>query len=87
MYATHSPKPIPPADTPSVGAAFLVPLVLLGLLLVIAYPLQAFAITAGILAAKLLQRELKTFVARTRDRVREFPLPGVGTVRFRITPR
>lgn len=87
MYATHSPKPIPPSDTPSVGAAFAVPLLLLGLFLVFAYPLHALAVAGALVGAKLLQRGLAALVARNRSRVREIPLPGVGTVRFRIAPR
>lgn len=87
MYATYSPKPIPPADTPSVWAAFVVPLLLLGLFLVLTYPLYALAIAGAFVGAKLLQRGLTVLVTRSRDRVREIPLPGVGTVRFRISPR
>lgn len=87
MYATNAPKPVPPADTPSVGASFAAPLVLLGLLVVFTYPLYALTLAGAFVGVRLLQRGLKALVARSRDRIREFPLPGVGTVRFRIAPR
>ncbi len=86
-YAPYSPRPKPPTDTPSVGAAFAVPLLLVGLFAVLSYPLAALAAAGALAGVKLLQRGLTALVARNRDRVREFPLPGVGTVRFRISPR
>lgn len=87
MYATNAPKPVPPTDTPSVGGALAAALVLLGLLTAVAYPLTALAVAGVLVVARLLQRGLKAAVARGRNRVRELPLPGVGTVRFRIAPR
>jgi len=87
MYASRPPKPVPPTDTPSVGGALAATLVLLGLLFAAAYPLAALAVAATVLGARVLLRRLQTVVARSRDRVRELPLPGIGTLRFRIAPR
>lgn len=88
MYTTTSPRPKPPTDTPRAGAVLAVPLLLAALFVVLSYPLYALGATvAVVVGTKLLQRGLAAFVARHRDRVREIPLPGVGSVRFRISPR
>lgn len=49
--------------------------------------LAATVLVGGLAAAKLLQVGLAAAVRRARHRVREFAIPGVGTVRFRVRPR
>lgn len=88
MYTTTSPRQKPPTDPPRAGAVLAVPLLLAALFVVLSYPVYALvAAVAVAVGTRLLRRGLAAFVACNRDRVREVPLPGVGTVRFRISPR
>lgn len=87
---THTPygSPVPSTSSPTVASLLVVPLLLVTLLVVASYPLYAAAFFACVLAGLgVLQRGLAAHVRRTADRVREFDIPGVGTVRFRVTPR
>lgn len=86
-YTNLHVEPISPTDTSSVGGAFAVPLLLFVVLVALSYPVAALAaVLAVVVGGELLRRGLAALVARSRDHVREFSLPG-GTVRFRITPR
>lgn len=72
--------------TPAGLVAF--PLVLVGLLLAVAYPLAAATLLAGsVLALKTLQVGLAAVVHRAGNRIRKLTIPGVGTVEYRLTPR
>ena len=76
-----------PTDTPSVGGALAVPLLLFGVLVAFSYPVAALSTVVAVVAGSaLLRRGLAALVARSPDHVHEFSLPG-GTVRFRIAPR
>lgn len=87
-YTNPRSEPISPTDTLPVGTVLAVPVFLVGLFAVLSYPLYALSVAVGALAgARLLRYGLATLVARNPGRIREFALPGVGTVRFRITPR
>lgn len=80
-------RPTPPTDTPSVGGTLAAPLLLFGVLVALSYPVAALSTAVAVVAGGgLLQRGLAALIARSRDHVHEFSLPG-GTVRFRITPR
>lgn len=81
-------RPVSPSNTPPVGALLAVPLLIAGVMLALSYPVYAAATAIAVaVAVRALQRGLAAHVARHKDRIREVPLPGVGTVRFRISPR
>lgn len=87
-YTNPNSEPVMPVDPLPVASLLATPLLLVAFFAALSYPLYALSAAVAVLAgAKLLQYGLATLVARGRDRVREFALPGVGTVRFRITPR
>ncbi len=87
IYTTPNAEPISLTDTPPLLTALAVPLLLVGFFVALSYPLYALsAVAAAWVGLRLLRRGLSAAAGRYRD-VREVPLPGVGTVRFRVVTR
>jgi hypothetical protein len=86
QYVPYGP-PASTTDTLSAAGLLAVPLALAALFFAVSHPAYAAAIAVGLLTLKSGQVGLAAAVRRARDRVREFTVPGVCTVRFRVTPR
>ncbi|MFW5917701.1 MAG: hypothetical protein ACOCRD_04755 [Halorubrum sp.] len=72
-----------PDASPVVSLAFLA-LVALPLL-VASYPVIVTGLLVGVVAVAALSRSLAGRIGRHRGRVRQFRLPGLGTVEYRFT--
>lgn len=78
---------VPPTNDSTVAGFLGLPLVLAVVLLVVSYPQAALATVAATALALLgLTRGLGALVRRTGGRDGQFEVPGVGTVRVRVTP-
>ena len=87
IYTTPNAEPMSLTDTPPLLTVPAVPLLVVGFFVALSYPLYALAAAAVAWAGlQLLRYGLSAAAARYRG-VRELPLPGVGTVRFRVVTR
>lgn len=72
-----------PDASPAVSLAFLA-LVALPLL-VVSYPIIVTGLLTGVVAVAALSRSVAGRIVRHHGRVRQFTLPGLGTVEYRFT--
>jgi hypothetical protein len=87
MYPYPHPDSPTRPDEPTL-ASLLVFTVLPGAVMVaLAYPLYALGTGLAVLAVAAYGRTLAARLARDPGRIREVPLPGVGTLRFTVRPR
>ncbi|PSQ41446.1 hypothetical protein BRD14_06350 [Halobacteriales archaeon SW_5_68_122] len=87
MFTYPNSEPVTPTDSLPVVGLLLFPLLLVGIFAALSYPLYALGAVGAVVVARRSGRALAARLARDADRVREFPLPGVGTVRFTVEPR
>ena len=59
----------------------------MGAFVALSYPLYALGAVAAVVAARRIGRTLAARLAGEPGRVRELPLPGIGTLRFTVDPR
>ena len=84
MFTYPNSEPVTPTSSLPVVGLLLFPLLLVAVFAALSYPLYALAAAVALIAGRRL---LTARLARDAGRVRELPLPGVGTVRFTIEPR
>ena len=87
MNTYPNSEPVTPTDSLPVAGLLLSPLLLVGAFVALSYPLYALGTVAAVVAARRVGRTLAARLAGDPDRVRELPLPGIGTLRFTVDPR
>ena len=86
MYSYPLPDSTTPPDEPTALGLLLFTALLAAVLVVLTYPLYALATCLALGAFGTFGRTLATRPGCGPDRIREIPLPGVGTLRFTVRP-
>ena len=87
MYPYPLPDSATPPDEPTALGLLLFTALLAAVLVVLTYPLFALATGLALGAIAAFGRTLATRLGHDPGRIREIPLPGVGTLRFTVRPR
>jgi hypothetical protein len=85
MYTYPHSDAAPPPNEPTLAGLLAFTAVLGATVVALSHPLATLSAGLAVGATVAVARTART--ARDPGRVREIPLPGVGTLRFTVTPR
>ena len=77
----------PPPNEPTLAGLLVFTAFLGATLVALSHPLATLSAGLAVGAIVAVGRTVEARIARDPGRVREIPLPGVGTLRFTVTPR